>query len=512
MPTPPSIAALDVHGLVKTFDGARALDALDLSVGAGRVHALLGGNGCGKSTLIKALAGVQPGDAGEIVLWGERHEAASFSPPAAAQAGLRFVHQDLGLVEDFTVGENFALASGYPTSYGAVRWRQLHRHCRQLLERFEVDAHPHQRVSDLRPATRTMFAIARALSSTGDDGHAVLVLDEPTASLPVHEVEVLLQSIRQRAAAGQTVILVSHKLPEVLAVSDDITVMRDGRVAATMSAAHADPHTLLELMAGQAVARQAKSAVAAPKQSSEVLAIENLGAGPLTDVSLTVRSREIVGVAGLLGTGRSSVLRAIFGDLPTTHGEIRLGGEPYSPSSPAAAIEAGIGFVPENRPSDAAFAAMSVKQNISIAVVGNYFQSLRLRSALEKADVDQLVKRLSIKTSSPEALITSLSGGNQQKAILARWIQRNPRLLLLDEPTQGVDAVARADIYRLLRDVTDAGCAVLLVSSDFEELAQLCDRVLILRGGTITAQVAQPHCDAATLIRLSYSDTLEPAL
>lgn len=514
---------LAVSELVKSFGPTRALAGVDLAVQPATVHALLGGNGSGKSSLVKVLAGVYQADSGRITLNGRQFAARDYRAGDGHAGGLRFVHQDLGLIHDSTVAENIAFTTGFAQArFGRISWRSLHRRTAALLEQFEIDVSPTTPVGRLRPADRTMVAIARALADSNRPqtstpapagtapepaaDHRLLVLDEPTASLPQHESEVLLTAIRRRAAQGQSIILVSHHLQEVLDIADTITVLRDGKVAGTVRAADADAEQIVSLIAGRAVELAASASGSAPVAARPVLSVRALAAGPLAGVDVAVRAGEIVGVVGLLGSGRSSLVRAVFGDLPRRGGTVEIDGVPLAPAAgPAAAMAAGVALVPEDRNADAAFPDQSVQDNLSAAVHSLYWRGgLRLRRR-ESADSRQLIEEFGIRTQGPAALLSSLSGGNQQKAILARWLRREPKVLLLDEPTQGVDIVSRADIYRLVRAAAARGCAVLIASSDAEEISLLCDRAIVLGDGRVIAELGSGSLDPDTLLRASHS-------
>ncbi|MEV4001841.1 sugar ABC transporter ATP-binding protein [Actinomadura sp. NPDC049753] len=483
--------AVELTGVCKSFDGVRVLDALNLRVEQGSVHALLGGNGSGKSTTLKILAGVYGADqGGTIAIHGRRYGTESYSATVARSSGLRFVHQDLGLISELTISENFALDEGYPRWAGpAISWRRLHERTRERLRRAQVDLDPRTLVRDLRPSDRTLVAIARALRDVDEGDHVTLVLDEPTASLPRHEVSLLLEALRRCQARGQTIIYVSHRLPEVLSIADRISVLRDGAVVATAPPEELDEARVVALMAGEAVrahaGRDARARTVPKDRAAEppVLRVRGLAGGPLRGVDVEVRQGEIVGVAGLLGSGRTTLLRALFGGLPAGAGRIEMGGAVVRNRTVAAAMRAGIALVPEDRARDAAFADQPLWQNISATVVGEYWSGWRMERRAERRDAAGLMEPFAVRAAGPDVAFGALSGGNQQKAVLARWFRLAPRLLLLDEPTQGVDAVARAEIHALVREHVTSGNAALVVSSDFEELEGLCDRVVILREG-----------------------------
>jgi ribose transport system ATP-binding protein len=496
---------LEATSIAKHFGGTPALVDASIRVRRGTVHALLGGNGSGKSTLIKCLAGVHTADAGHVAFRGERLAAVGLTPRRAHAAGLRFVHQDLGLFESLTVAENFALSAGFPTGpTGGIRWRRLRDRVAELLALYRIDAHPETEIGALRPATKTLVAIARALQDQ-EESEYVLLLDEPTASLPDAESRALMTALRHRADSGQTIVLVSHRLPEVLDVADDFTVFRDGRVAGTLVGVSPSEDDLVELMTGRRP--EARAAADSRTRSGPALEVENLTIGPLRGLDVEVAAGEIVGLCGLLGSGRSTLLSTIFGLQAPTRGSIRLAGKEIASRSVREAMRQGVALIPQSRLRDAAFAGMSVRENVSVAVLRRYFSGW-MRGRAERTDATDLVRRFGVKAHSTEIPLAALSGGNQQKLILARWLRREPRLLLLDEPTQGVDAAARTEIHAVIREAAARGCAVLVASSDFPELAQLCHRVDVLRDGRVALEVTGPELTANHLTELAQKEVL----
>ena len=516
---------LSVSGLTKRFGATLALDQACLTLRHGTVHALIGGNGCGKSTTIKVLAGAHRADAGSIEVAGRSWSAEDYDARAGRAAGLRFVHQDLGLFPELSVAENFALAAGYPAGVGKrIGWRQLHGRVAELLESYEIDAGPRTPVGALRPAQRTLVAICRALQDQEGDERLVLILDEPTATLPQHESDVLLEAVRRRADAGQTVLMVSHRMPELLAVCDDFTVFRDGRTVADLVAARPTERQLVELMTGSELSSTIDQAMAAPAPGAElpaqhaavsagsaptaaspeevVLDVAGLCGGPLRGVDLRVRRGEVVGVAGLVGSGRTTLLKTVFGEHQPTSGTVRLGTRARGTGTPGR-MAAGVAYVPEDRGGEAAFADLTLRENLSATVLPSYWRPWGMARRRERADAAQLVREHGIRAASTEVSFSALSGGNQQKAVLARWLRREPSLLLLDEPTQGVDVMSRGDIYRTVRDTAARGCAVLVASSDLLELCALCDRVLVLQAGRVTAEVSGPDLTPDRLTELT---------
>ena len=491
---------LQAEHVSKAFGATQALDDVSLELRRGSVHALLGGNGSGKSTLIKAIAGVEPADAGAIAIRGERHDLRTMTPARAREAGLHFVHQQRSTFPDLTVTENLAIGRGFETGVGGrIEWRRARQRAAAVLERFQIDADPDTELGRLGPATQTMVAIARALQDQDGERDGVLLLDEPTASLPAPEVALLLDALRRYAEAGQAIVYVTHRLEEVFAIADRATLLRDGRVVGDVEPRRLDHDGLVELMMGRSVAQIER--LRGRPEGRTILTVRGLAAGPLAPLDLDLREGEIVGVAGLTGSGRSTLLKALFGVIPPESGEIRIDGRPRRIGSPPEAMAAGFAYVPEDRQRDAAFPALSVAENLSMTVVPDYWHRGALNRRRERRDALGLFDTFLIAAESDAAPLRSLSGGNQQKVVLARWLRRNPRLLLLDQPTQGVDVGARAEIYELIHDAVAGGAAALLASSDFEELARLCDRVLVLRKGELVAELRDGELDADRIAR-----------
>jgi ribose transport system ATP-binding protein len=463
---------LRVAGISKSFPGTQALRAVDLEVRRGEIHALAGANGSGKSTLVKILAGVLTADAGEV----------------HAAADIRVVHQDPAVFPDLSVADNLALGRGYETDVTQrIRWRAVRKHTADVLERFEIDVRPNALVGTLPPSKRAMVAIARALQDQEGQGRGLLVLDEPTAALPGPEVELLLSALRRYASAGQSMLFVSHDLDEVLGFAQRVTVLRDGSVIATTESSKLDHARLVELITGRA------DAAPPPSQARDgckdaVLEVRGLTASRIRDVDFDAAAGEILGLAGLVGSGASEILECISSARASSAGAVSTAGE--------------VGYVPGER-AVAAFPDLSIRENLSIVQVGRYWRGF-MDSRRERRDARAAMQRFAIRAASDSQPMSSASGGNQQKVVLARWLQRGPRVILLEEPTQGVDVGARADIYRLIREAADAGAAVVIVSLDFEELAGICDRVLVVNEGRIVAELRKPHIDHEQLARLAY--------
>jgi ribose transport system ATP-binding protein len=498
---------LEITGVSKSYGGNQALRDASLGVAPGAIHALLGANGSGKSTLIKILAGVEHADSGEIRLGEKTYEASSITPPKARQAGVRVVHQQDFVLPDLTVAENLAIGSGFErTKFGRIRWRRQRRHAEQILERFQIDAGPGEVMGAIRPATQAMIAIARALQDQESTSEGLLILDEPTAALPQEEAAILFDALQRYADAGQAILFVSHRLDEVLNHSDTVTILRDGTVLGTWDAKEMTHSRLAEYIAGRSLENMEKS-LNRPTRASAPILLEaaGLSGGRIHDVGFSLAAGEVLGIGGLLGSGRSTLLRLLFGLAPLEAGELKLNGSPITVSSAHAAMSLGFAYVPEDRLQEAAFPDLTVAENMSIAALGAYTRGPRLRLRKEKSDSDRLVDEYGIVCSDIDNPFMSLSGGNQQKVVLARWIRRNPTVLLLDEPTQGVDVGARAEIYSLINRVTSNGSGVILVSSDAEELELMCDRLLVLVDGRVASSLSTDEVDDVTIERMTGS-------
>jgi ABC-type sugar transport system ATPase subunit len=490
---PPAVA-LGVRGVRKAYPGGYALDGLDLDVAPGEIHGLVGGNGSGKSTLLRVLAGVTRADAGTVATPRGHRPVARWSPRLAAAAGLRFVHQDPGLFDPLSVAENLALATGFPTGpLGRIRRRALHEAAAQALRGYGLAVPPATPVGRLAPGPRTWVAVIRAVRSLDPAGGGVLCLDEPTAALPAADVRRLHAELRRCAGAGHAVVYVSHRLDEVLALADRVSVLRDGRLVTTAAAARLTGDALVTLMSGRTPVPAAPGS--GPGQPGEVvLECAGLAGGPLRGVDLRVRRGEVLGVAGRLGCGRSTLLRMLFGAYPVAAGEIRLAGRPVRWRSPRQAMRAGVAYVPEQREAEGIFPGLSIRYNLVAAgpMGGAGPQPAPGPGELDTGGPD--AGELDAGGVDERAAVDTLSGGNQQKVLLARWLRRRPPLLLLDEPTRGVDAATRTAIHARIRRAAGEGAAVVVVAGDRAELDRVCDRVVVLSDGRIEAgHVAAAH-------------------
>ena len=499
---PPSHDMLRFTGVCKAFGGTQALQDVGFGIGKGQVHALLGGNGSGKSTLIKILAGVYQANDGVIEVGGESVDARQTTPGWAHAAGLRFVHQAMGTFADFSVAENFALGSSYGSAaLSRVNWRALNARVGRTLDRFELAVSPSTRMGDLRQAQQTLVAIARALED--ERNSAILVLDEPTAALPAHEVAQVHEAIRGYVRHGHTVVIVSHRVDEVLAVATHATFLRDGRHLATRTVAELDERTIVQQIAGMDAAGQLTRRTAVEKRP--FLQVSNLAVGVVEDVSFTVHQGEILGLSGLAGSGRSSLLRCIAGLRTRRSGDITLDGEALRPSMrPDQAIGKGIAYIPEDRTNDAAFLEKSIRENLTAPALKRFWSMGRIGRAAERTATRHAIDRYKVVAPSSETVFSALSGGNQQKIILARWLELKPRLLLLDEPTQGVDVGARIVLHNLVREAADAGMAIIVSSSDARELSDLSDRVIGISEGRVSGELVGDALGPHACVELAY--------
>lgn len=483
---------LEMRGIVKQFPGVRALDGVDLDVRAGEVHCLLGQNGAGKSTLIKVLAGAHQPDEGTIVFGGEQVRLAS--PTAAIRLGITTIYQELDLVDGLSVAENIFLGHE-PATLGFVSQGEAKRATRELLTRLgHPEIRPTTGVGRLSPAAKQVVSMARALSRDT----RLIVMDEPSAALAHDEVANLFRITRELTAQGVAVVYISHRLEEIREIGDRITVLKDGRtVAVGLPAKETSTSTVISLMTGRNVeyAFPPRPEPGSHDDSPVMLRVRNLTVpGRVSEVSFDIRAGEIVGLAGLVGSGRTEIIEAIYG-ARRSKGSVEVEGVQVRGRGPHQAVRHGMGLAPEERKTQALVLDMSVARNISLGGLGRYARFGWLDRAREHADARHLIETLGIRPADPTQPIKTLSGGNQQKTVLARWLVNGRKLLLLDEPTRGVDVGARAELYAVIRKLADDGVGVLLVSSEVPEVLGLADRVLVIRDGRVVHQSAAQELD-----------------
>ena len=473
-----------MKNMSKTFPSVKALDGITLRIRAGSVHALMGENGAGKSTLMKCLFGIYTADSGEILLNGK---SVSFKSPAdALENGVAMVHQELNQALKRSVGDNLWLGR-YPKALGFItKEREIRRRTKEVLDELEISVSPDRIMNDMSVSERQMVEIAKAVSY---DAH-IIVLDEPTSSLNDKEVEHLFRIIEKLKARGCGIVYISHKMEEILRISDDVSVMRDGRLIATEPASEMSIDKIIRLMVGRELTERFPPKINTPKEVA--LEVKNLCAryAPINDVSFSLRKGEIVGVAGLGGAGRTELLETLFGLREKKSGEILLHGRAVENKTPKEAKKNGFALLTEERRANGIFGILDITENTVISGLSRYRSAgILLSERKMKRDTDWSIKSMRIKTPSRSAKIRTLSGGNQQKVILGRWLLTEPEVLLLDEPTRGIDVGAKYEIYQLILELAASGKSVLMVSSEMPELLGVCDRILVMSGGRLAGEL-----------------------
>jgi ribose transport system ATP-binding protein len=510
--TSPDAPVLKIAGVRKEFSGTQALVDVDLEVRTGEIHALLGENGAGKSTLVKIIGGVLDPDDGQM--WVSGAETSLRSPADALAEGITVVHQELSLMPNLTVGENLCM-NHIPVGrgpllgkLGIVDQKEIRRQTQRAGEMLGTRFVPGDPVSSLSPARRQLVEIGRALLGST----RLLLLDEPTSSLPPDGRQELFARLKELRNQGIGIVLVTHALEEALEQADRVTVLRDGRKVGTRICHETGVHEIIEMMTGREAGSVFPETDSETKSGTPRLCVNSLAGPPrVSDVSFEVHPGEILGLAGLVGSGRTETLKMIFGAMKAQSGAIEIDGAPVHFRSPSAAIAAGIAYVPEDRQAEGLFPDHSVLTNLTIAAVNQRENGAKLRRGpfLDRRQAGklgrELVNKLRVKTASVTAPIASLSGGNQQKAILARWLAVRPRVVLADEPTRGVSVGSKVEIYRLLRELTASNAAVVVVSSEFEELVGLCDRVVLMKSGRTVSSRSTAGLDADALLHLVLS-------
>jgi ribose transport system ATP-binding protein len=504
-PPAPGTAALQLHGLTRRYPGVLALDGVDLTLQPGEVHALAGENGAGKSSLIKILCGADRADAGRMLLFGQPYAPAS--PLDAMRAGIRVVHQELHMLDALTVAENLQFERLPRTRLGLLDRRAMDQRARELLALVGLDdLAPGTQVATLGMAQRQLIEIAKALSSRS----RIVIMDEPTATLTPRETDRLLQIIRQLREGGVAVLFVSHHLQELFEVCDRVTVLRNGRKVASQPMAGTTTDGLVRLMVGRDLAERApRITPALDAQRAPALQVKALrfgGQRGQAGLDFQLRYGEIVGLAGLVGSGRTETVRAIFGADPLAGGQVLRDGRPVRITGPRDALAEGICLVTENRKDEGLILDMPIRANVSLASLAAVSRGGLLRPEAEASAAQRMGAALQIRLASIGQAVRELSGGNQQKVVLGKWLLRAPQVLLLDEPTRGVDVGAKAEIHALLERMAADGLAVLAVSSDLRELMGLCDRILVMSRGVLVGEVARAQFDEAAILAMAYQE------
>ncbi|MED5617663.1 sugar ABC transporter ATP-binding protein [Ideonella sp. BN130291] len=499
--------ALELQGLSRQYPGVLALDAVDLVLQPGEVHALAGENGAGKSTLIKLLCGAERPDGGRMLLFGQPY--APHTPLDAMRAGIRVVHQELHMLDELSVAENLLFDHLPRKRFGLLDRGAMDRRARELLARVGlVDLNPATRVAGLGMAHRQLIEIARALSGRS----RIVIMDEPTATLTPRETDQLLAIIRQLRSEGVTVVFVSHHLDELFDICDRVTVLRNGRRIATQPMAETTSDQLVRLMVGRSVdapsKRDAAQRTASAVPALRVQGLRYRGQRGSQGIDFQLHYGEIVGLAGLVGSGRTETVRALFGADPLVAGQVQRDGQPVRLRSPREALQHGVCLLTENRKDEGLVLDMPIRSNISLARLKAVSRAGLLRPDAETRIAQQAATDLGIRLASVHQQVRQLSGGNQQKVVLAKWLLRQPKVLILDEPTRGVDVGAKAEIHALLQRMAADGLAVLVVSSDLRELMGLCDRLLVLSKGTLAGEVARPDFNEEAILAMAYQEYL----
>jgi ABC-type sugar transport system ATPase subunit len=496
-----SSVVLAARGITKRFGGLTALDGVSFDLRAGEVHALCGENGAGKSTLIRILAGVHAPDAGEVLVDGKPVHMRT--PEDARRLGLRFIYQELNLVPKFDTLENITLGMSKQTRAGTIDWSRTRQKIDSVLEQVGIDFPLRTPVEKLSVAKQWLVSIARALVEEA----RLICMDEPTASLSLEESERLFTLVEDLSSRGVSILYVSHRLEEIVQLCDRVTVFKDGERVATLSGQEITKSRLIRLIAGHdIIAIEPPPALA--HVGRPVLSVRNLRNMPVVKgVTFEVRAGEVVGLAGLVGSGRTEVANLIFGVDKPDSGQMLLDGKPLKPSHPRDAINRGIGLVPEERRSQGLVFNRGVGFNLNITALKDLraIPGIPLVSrARTKVRSDSLIRTLGIKTRNWQSLVSELSGGNQQKVVIGKWLTRRPQLLILDEPTKGVDVGARAEIYHIIRELADGGAGVLVISSENEELVALCNRVIVMVEGRVSGELAGAQITEGAILHLSY--------
>lgn len=491
-PNPAVTPLLEMHGIRKEFPGVVALDSVDFTLLPGEVHALIGENGAGKSTMIKIISGLYRADRGTMLVDGQKVD---FRGPGDSIAKrIKVVYQELDLVPGLSVAENVFLGAYPKKGMGRVDWNALHANTAELLQEFGLAIDPHTPVGELRVAEQQLVEIARALSQ-----HAqIVVMDEPTSALSTEEAERLFAFIRRLQERGVGIIYVTHKLDEIYRIADRVTVVRDGKHVITTEVATTSPHDLVTWMVGRELKDlYPKSAV---QQGPIRLKATDITGSGIEHFDLTVHAGEIVGLFGLLGAGINTVGRILFGASERTAGSVEIDGQIIEPNSPSDAMDKGMGLLTENRKVDGLVLPMSVRDNMTLASLRQFSNLSWLNSRKETSQAENYVQRLSVRTPSLRQRVQLLSGGNQQKVLMARWLMRDPKVLILAEPTRGIDVGSKAEIYRLMDEMAQRGLAIVFMSTEIPEILGIADRILVMREGRVTAEFDRAEATQEKLV------------
>ncbi len=487
---------LELKDISKSFPGVKALDKVKLQLRPGSVHALCGENGAGKSTLIKIINGIYKMDSGEIIYKGQK--ISPQNPRQMLDMGIATIHQELSPVPEMTVAENIFLGREPLTATGNVNWKKLWKDAETLLRDFGLKYNPKTPIGNLTVSDIALIEIVKAISRDA----SVVIMDEPTSSITDSEVHILFENIKKMQARGVGIIYISHKMDEIFEICDEVTILRDGQWIYNCMADEIDKNGIITKMVGREITDQF------PKEEAPigdvVLELKNVTGGRFQNINFKVRAGEIVGFAGLVGAGRSELFRAVFGLDPIKEGEIFLDGQAVHFKNAQQAIDAGILMASEDRKREGVVLCRTIRENITLASLSDIcvkggFLSLKK----EKESIQKMIQELSIKLSTPEAPVASLSGGNQQKVVLAKWLLRSPKVLILDEPTRGIDVGAKYEIYRLMCNLAKEGVAIIMISSEMPEILGMSDRVAVMSQGKLTGELSRKEATQAMIMELA---------
>lgn len=485
---------LQVCGLRKVYGGTVALGGVDFEVAKGEIHALLGENGAGKSTLVKLVAGIETSDGGVIFV--DNHEVVrNHSAQNIAALGVAFLHQQIGLVGDLSVSENIALSAGYPTKWKQIDRKEMNEIARQALSRMGVDIDPNEAVANLPISAQSIVAIARSLAVNAQ----VLFLDEPTAVLNFGEVKTLFDILRRLRDSGVSIVMISHRLDEVREVCDRVTVLRDGNVVVVGRMSDLSDGEIVEAIIGKSLEKFEKSHAA---DSTEILGLSNIMGQRIFGLDLTIEAGQVLGIAGLAGSGHAEIGAMLFGLMPIHGGSMMLEGHPYNPESPADAMDKGIAFLPADRNGEAAAVELTLRENLYLNPVYASFSIIRNADEISRAN--ELLESFDVRPADSERVFSTLSGGNAQKVVLARWMNQRPKIIILNDPTAAVDVGSRREIHRRLREAAAQGMSVVIITSDLEEVEQVCDRAVVIRAGKVAADLRDSHVNINEMTRYAY--------
>lgn len=492
-----TLSLLDMKQIIKSFNGVEVLHGIDFSLRAGTVHALMGENGAGKSTLMKVLAGVHKCDDGEIWLKGKKTEIQS--PRHAQELGIAMIHQELSPVPEMTVAENIFLGRE-PRKGLFVDYKKMYADTEKLLGEMKVRVSPRAKIGRLKVADQQLIEISKAISLNAD----IIVMDEPTSAITDQEVEILFKTIANLKKKGTGIIYISHKMDEIFRIADDITVLRDGTYVNSWEAKDIDNNTLIKNMVGREL-NEIFPKIKVPAKDVVMEVRHFTKENQFEDISFLVREGEILGIAGLIGAGRTELMNAIFGLEKPDSGEVFFEGKKVEIRRPSDAIRHGIAYVTEDRKNEGLVLEMGVGQNITIASMKTLSSGMFIKRQEEKKTIDDQIRALRIKVHSPRQLVGKLSGGNQQKVVLAKWMMKNPKLLILDEPTRGIDIGAKSEIYKLMGEFVEKGNSIIMISSEMPEAMGMSDRILVLSNGRLSGELSREEFVQEDIMKMAVS-------